>query len=92
MGACGAEEMAVYALQHVQLKTGSQDRDGRLIFTDGELIAVIVLLADQSHGSDRGLWNLEAYFRSYRPQAPLFASPRDAVTWLHRFEANVDFA
>lgn len=38
------------------------DRDGRLVFADDQLVAVIVQLEDGVHGSFRGYWNFEATF------------------------------
>lgn len=74
--------MASDDFQPVQLKTGSKDNDGRLVFMDGELVAVLVLLADEAHGDDRGLWSMEADFRIPSSSPPLFNSPDDAVAWL----------
>lgn len=74
--------MASYELQPVRVRTGTEDRDGRLILLEGELTAVVVLLADKVHGDQRGLWSLEADFRTYLARAPLFRSPHDAVIWL----------
>jgi hypothetical protein len=74
--------MVNHDLQPVRLKTGSDDRDGRLVFIDGELTAVIVLLAEEVHSQARGLWSMEADFRVHASQPPLFNSPYEAVSWL----------
>jgi len=70
-------------LQWVQVRTGSQDRDGRLVYFGGELAAVLVQLEDEIHGPDRGKWFLETGFGSLALHpAPLFASLGDAEAWL----------
>lgn len=74
--------MASYEFRSVRLSTGSGDTDGRLVFIEGNLAAVIVLLADEAHGDQRGLWSMEADFRIGLSSPPLFNSPYEAVAWL----------
>jgi hypothetical protein len=80
--------MANHEMQPVRLRTGTKDQDGRLIFIEGDLVAVIVLLADEIHEQDRGLWSMEADFRIAGPAPPLFNSPYEAVSWLLHQDAR----
>jgi hypothetical protein len=38
------------------------DSEGRLVLMDGALAGVLVLLDDEMHGRDHGMWFLEAAF------------------------------
>ena len=49
--------MAV-TLHPVLVETGTQDEEGRLVFVDGRLVAVLVLLSD-AHEDVAGHWFLE---------------------------------
>jgi len=71
-----------YTLQSVRLRTGSDDSDARLVFAEGELVAVIALLSDPNHGDLRGLWNIEVDFQGLLITPPLFSSPHEAVQWV----------
>lgn len=71
--------------QPVKVATGSADEEGRLVFHDGKLIAVLVRLDDANHGPALGQWSLEAGFNgvdSVKP--PLFANLTAAERWLDR--------
>ena len=69
-------------LEQVQVSTDSADREGRLVFTDGQLLAVLVRLSDQHTGS-AGLWLLEDGFGlAAAKEAPLFPDLDAAVRWL----------
>lgn len=52
--------MAV-TLQPVLVETGTRDEEGRLVFVDGRLVAVLVLLSD-AHEDVAGHWFLEHGF------------------------------
>ena len=58
--------MPTIELQPIRVRTGSKDKEGRLVLADGELVAVLVRLDDEMHGSDRGKWFLEVMFGSPR--------------------------
>lgn len=69
--------------QNVKVATGSDDEDGRLVFVNGRLVAVLVRLDDHSHGVAQGQWSLEAGFNgvdSVKP--PLFANLDAAERWI----------
>jgi hypothetical protein len=69
--------------QIVSVETGSSDEYGYLFFADGKLVAVVVQLDDQIHGSDRGAWHLEAGFGPCATKtAPLFRTIEEAEAWV----------
>ena len=69
-------------LQPVQVATGSDDQESRLVFADGFLAAVLVQLSDQ-HAEDAGKWFLEAGFgRVDDYRAPIFADLGEAQAWI----------
>ena len=68
--------------QPVQLATGSSDTEGRLVFSQGKLLAVLTRLSGQ-HGPDAGKWFLEANFKQPPTRfAPLFDDIETAAEWL----------
>ena len=77
--------MIAITLQPIPVMTGSQDHEGRLVLADGQLVAVLVRLADEVHGDKRGGWFLETgYGRCDGPQHPVFASLDEAQAWVRR--------
>ena len=80
---------APITLQPVSIETSSEDRDARLVFSDGHLIGVLVHLTDPVHDSRRGMWFLEIGFGRYSsPNAPTFADLDEAQLWFGRKRAN----
>ena len=70
-------------LQPTAVMTGCDDREGCLVLSDGQLVAVLVRLADEVHGAKRGLWFLEAGFGSCRTAAaPIFDDLDEAQAWV----------
>jgi hypothetical protein len=69
-------------LQPVQVATGSDDQESRLVFQEGFLVAVLVQLSED-HGSDAGKWFLEVGFgRVDDPNPPTFADLEEAQGWI----------
>jgi len=69
-------------LQPVQVATGSNDTESRLIFSEGFLVAVLVRLSED-HEEDAGKWFLEAGFgRVDDPDPPTFADLDAAQAWI----------
>jgi len=65
--------------------TGSDDREGRLVLSDGQLVAVLVRLADAMHGKERGGWFLEAGFGPCQsPVPPVFGNLDEAQVWVRQ--------
>lgn len=54
--------MAPTTAYRLNIRTGSADEDGLLILIGGELVAILVRLADDGHGDDVGQWFVEATF------------------------------
>ena len=72
------------SIQPVKVLIDGQDSEGRLIFADGQLCAVIVQLDGESHLTEhKSFWNLEAGFGKCNVRsAPLFKSPEEAGSWV----------
>lgn len=67
----------------VKVATGSADEEGRLVFHQEKLIAVLVRLDDAGHGPVIGQWSLEAGFNGVdSTKPPLFANLDAAERWL----------
>lgn len=59
--------------------TGSKDRNGRLVFADGQLVAVLVCLEDAIHEGPRGSWFLEVGLGPWNgSHQPVFGSLGEA--------------
>jgi hypothetical protein len=75
--------IATYSRQAVHLGPGTPDRDGVLIFHNGDLAAVLVQLTPETHDGLGGQWFLEAGFGCCVDRnAPLFESPEAAEGWI----------
>jgi hypothetical protein len=71
--------------QPMPVMTGSDDREGCLMFSDGQLVAVLVRLADEIHADQRGSWFVEAGFGPCRTAAPPTFDDLDAAQlWIRR--------
>ena len=71
-------------LQPVQIASDCDDRDSRLVFADGLLMAVLVRLSDL-HEEDAGMWYLEAGFGPVSgPEEPSFPNLDAAQDWIAR--------
>lgn len=69
-------------LQPVQVGTGSNDIEGRLVFADDLLVAVLVQLSDD-HDDQSGKWFFEAGFGRLNVVNPLtFADLDEARRWI----------
>lgn len=70
--------------QPVKVLVDGHDSEGRLIFANDQLSAVIVRLDGEAHAPDyRSLWNLEAGFGKCNVRsAPLFRTPEEAGAWV----------
>lgn len=71
--------------QDVKVLIDSHDTEGRLIFADDQLSAVIVRLDGDAHAAEhRGRWHLEAGFGrcDTRMAPPLFKNPEEAGAWV----------
>lgn len=76
--------MAAIDFQPITVRTGCNDKSGRLVLFDGELMAVLVRLDDKMHEADEGKWFLEVAFGHLEGQ-PTFGNLDDAKDWVsHR--------
>jgi hypothetical protein len=67
----------------LRIRTDSADGDGILLLADGELVAILIELADESHDEDRGKWVIETLFGLDPPASPaLFNTADDAAAWV----------
>jgi hypothetical protein len=69
-------------LQPVQVATGSDGGESRLVFHESFLVAMLVRMSDE-HGAEVGKWFLEAAFgRVDDPNPPIFADLNEAQAWI----------
>lgn len=76
----------------LRIRTDSADDNALILLSDGELVAILVELADESHGDERGKWAVETVFglQNHRTRGN-FVSAGDAADWVsgqgghHRF-------
>lgn len=67
----------------LQIRTHSDDENALLLLVDGRLVAILVELADEGHGDDRGKWIVEAAFGIDHQRIPdHFATAEDAASWV----------
>lgn len=67
----------------IRIRTDSADSNACLLLEGGQLVAILVELADESHGEERGKWVIETIFglnQGRRPQS--FACAADAADWV----------
>jgi len=73
--------------QPVKVRIDGHDSEGRLIFADDQLSAVIVRLDGEAHVPEhKGRWHLEAGFGpcDARIAPPTFATPEEAEAWVQQ--------
>lgn len=69
----------------IRIRTDSADNNAFMLLDDGELVAILVELADESHGDARGRWAIEAVFGVSPGRHPeAFDSASDAARWIGR--------
>jgi hypothetical protein len=69
-------------LQPVQVATGSEDQESRLVFHDGFLVAILMRLSDE-HEGEAGRWFLEAGFGQVDSvRSATFADLDEAQAWI----------
>ena len=77
----------------IRIRTDSEDSHGLLLLANGELVAILVELADEIHGDARGQWTIEATFGLNAPKRPaLFPSAIDAASWVSQNICSSPFA
>lgn len=67
----------------LRIRTDSADDNALILLSDGQLVAILVELADESHGDERGKWTVETVFGlgNHRSSGN-HASANDAADWV----------
>jgi hypothetical protein len=90
--ACVNGFIVVTSAYKIRIRTDSADNNALMLLDNGELVALLVELADESHGDARGRWAIEAIFGlspSRHPEA--FNSASDAARWIGRYICHKPF-
>lgn len=67
----------------LRIRTDSADDNALILLSDSQLVAIIVELADESHGDERGKWTVESIFGLGIGRYPRnHASAGDAADWV----------
>ena len=67
----------------IQVRTDSADSNALLLLDGGQLVAILVELADEGHGDARGHWAIETTFGLNNGRLPTsFACAADAADWI----------
>ena len=75
--------MSNLAVYRTGIRTNSADENALLLLVDGQLVAILVELADEGHGEERGRWAVEAIFGLQNDRIPQsFPSAADATAWI----------
>lgn len=64
-----------------------------MLLDDGELVAILIELADECHGDDRGQWIIESTFGvTESRRAGKFGSADEAADWISQHICRRPFA
>ncbi len=75
--------MSPTSAYRVRIRTDSADENAVLLLAGGQLIAILVELADVGHGDERGMWAVETTFGLKHKRVPgNFASAAEAAVWV----------
>ena len=81
-GAIGTSVLRTSAYR-LRIRTDSADDNALILLSDSQLVAIIVELADESHGDERGKWTVETIFGLANGRYPRnYASAGDAADWV----------
>ncbi len=73
----------------LNIRTGTDDRNGLLMLLDGELVAILIELGDAVHEEACGRWALEMSFGIDDDRSPeTFASIEQAWDWVNRMASG----
>ena len=67
-------------MQPIPVRTGSKDREGRLVLFGTELVAVLVRLDDEMHGEDRGQRRKSLRYQDINDLGSIGAQERTRLT------------
>lgn len=75
--------MSSMSAYKVRINTHTADSRAMILLADGVLIGVLIELADDCHGPERGKWVIETAFGiDGQPDGATFASANEAANWL----------
>ena len=78
--------MSGISAYRVGIRTNSDDENAVLLLASGQLVAILVELADEGHGEERGNWAVEAIFGLQHDRIPQsFPSAADATAWISAY-------
>lgn len=67
----------------IRIRTDSADSNALLLLDEGELVAILMELADEGHGDRRGQWIVETVFGLNPGARPgFFPCAADAAGWI----------
>lgn len=85
--------MSRTSVYRTRVRTDSADENALLLLADGELVAILVELADEGHGDDCGKWMIEKLFGLGNARMPdFFSSAASAADWVSDHICNLPFA
>lgn len=85
--------MSLTSAFQMKIRTDSSDENGILLLAGGQLVAILVELADESHGEERGKWAIEATFGvDGRRHPSSFATAADAADWVSNYICEHPFS
>lgn len=80
------------SVYRLRVRTDSADENALLLLADNELVAILVELADEGHGDERGNWMIEKTFGLGHARVPeIFSSASDAAGWVAENISNLPF-
>ena len=75
--------MSPTSAYRIRIRTGSADENALLLLAGGQLVAILVELADAGHDDERGKWAVETTFGLQHERVPNnFATAADAAIWV----------
>lgn len=81
------------SIYRLKLRTGSDDEQALLLLADNKLVAILVELADECHGDERGKWMVEKIFGLGDARVPdVFDSAEAAAAWVGDHICSQKFA
>ena len=78
--------MSQTSAYQLRIRTDSSDENAIILLAGGQLVAILVELADVSHGDERGKWTIESTFGVDRRRvATNFDSATEAADWVSTY-------
>lgn len=84
--------VSITSAYRVGIRTHSADENAVLLLAGGKLVAILVELADEGHGDERGKWVIEMIFGVDHDRIPnSFPSSAQAATWMSTYVGGKPF-